>query len=686
MFMRKTFTVVVSLILLMLPSLSSYAANEEVSSKLVNIEKYESSKSTLVKKVSDSAISEASEQSLNRKESASSVHTSGNDESAPLSDKTSANEEGASIVHTSANGEGASSENTGRNDSSLNSEGDKSTLNNESVPPQIKELILIVDSQQMYNNGVLIMAPEKIIIKDDATYVPAKAVSQELGATVTYDARTKTIIAKKGDFTLTFKENAKSYTINEDTFQTAQAVAYTEKDIAFVQAKILAKAFGESIQQIEKNKVVITYGPAIIIPNDPPVAKFETDKDSYKIGEPIQYQDFSTDDKEIVESVWTNKEPAFFEAGDVTITLKVKDKEGLTNTASKTITIDEEIMYTEKEFGLTFAPIGGKIKGLGREILEFPEIEPNDSKQGGAPLVRINSPERITGELVHYTQTLEGSYRFTIHKQNALKSNVNLYFTAHNPTNEVARIKVTKLGVGGPALYLYQIGKAAVGNYLLAVQKPNSFEIVLQPGETKPILPKKYQTLAPNYSLTAYADIYSNVPVTYTVASLLPTSSLEKIPSLPVAARDGNHNRGVFTYSDKEKTINRLVGEKEERLIIGDGTIDTYQIGYDDLSKEEQINKGNRGVLYTVTFNKVAPNTIITVNARGGQYAGAFSVNGNVVHAVENGLLTNPAEAAVLHRTGEEEERVKIQFIPASGSNLPINIVFFKALEDEDKN
>ncbi|HHY73253.1 MAG TPA: copper amine oxidase N-terminal domain-containing protein [Bacillus bacterium] len=552
------------------------------------------------------------------------------------------------------------------------------------------ELVLLMDTDQMYNNGILINGQHKTIVKDEAIYVPAKSVINELGATLVFDAQTKSYVATKGDATLTFTNNETTYNINNVPLTTKQAVAIIENDVTYVQAAVLTAAFGQSFSIKDQNKVVIFYESIVELPvpvNNPPVAKFETNKDSYKIGEPIEYTDLSTDDKGIVDKIWINKEPAFFSAGEKSITLQVKDQEGLMGFYTKKITIEPEVMYTEREFGLKFTPIGDKIKFLGSEVVNYPNIEVDDEKEGGAPLIRVNSPERITGELIHYTQTLQGTNHFTIHKQNILPTKINLHFVAHNPTEEVATIHVSKLGVGGPALYLYQIGKAAVGNYLLAVQNPNSYEIVLQPGETKSLLPAKYQSLAPGYSMTVYTDVESNVPVTYTVASLNVDKTIEDIPMLPIAERDGSHNRGIFTYSEKEKTIHRVVGEKEERLIIGDGTIDTYQHGYDDLSKEEQINKGNRGVLYTVNFQKVAPNTTVVVNARGGQYAGSFLVNGRVIQAVENGLLTNPSEGAILFRTGAQQVPVTIQFIPASGSNLPLNFLFLKdnATDDSKK-
>jgi hypothetical protein len=80
-------------------------------------------------------------------------------------------------------------------------------------------------------------------------------------------------------------------------------------------------------------------------------------------------------------------------------------------------------------------------------------------------------------------------------------------------------------------------------------------------------------------------------------------------------------------------------------------------------------------VLYRLKL-EVAPRTLISLNARGGHYTGAFVVNGRVVEVTKGSILKNQEEACVLYRTGNRAETVEIVFTPASGSNLPIALLF----------
>lgn len=95
-------------------------------------------------------------------------------------------------------------------------------------------------------------------------------------------------------------------------------------------------------------------------PHTPPVASFRTDKTTYKMGEPIKYDDLSTDEEDTeLKREWVNKQPAFFEPGEKTITLKVKNKYGLTAEVSQTISVTDEVLYTFDDFNKLFTPLRG---------------------------------------------------------------------------------------------------------------------------------------------------------------------------------------------------------------------------------------------------------------------------------------------------------------------------------------
>ena len=120
-----------------------------------------------------------------------------------------------------------------------------------------------------------------------------------------------------------------------------------------------------------------------------------------------------------------------------------------------------------------------------------------------------------------------------------------------------------------------------------------------------------------------------------------------------------------------------MVGNTPTRLALGDKTNDPNLEGYDGINGSYQSNAGNFGVLYKIKLHRVAPNTLITLNPRGGKYMGAMMVNGNIIQTpnTSGGAVSAPNEAAVLYRTGNYEQTVEILFTAAPGSSLPINIL-----------
>ena len=107
------------------------------------------------------------------------------------------------------------------------------------------------------------------------------------------------------------------------------------------------------------------------------------------------------------------------------------------------------------------------------------------------------------------------------------------------------------------------------------------------------------------------------------------------------------HNRG--TYPDSTRIIESydLVGDTPTRLALGDKTNDPNLEGYDGINGSYQSNAGNFGVLYKIKAHRVAPNTLITLNPRGGKYMGAMMVNGNIIQTpnTSGGAVSAPNEA-----------------------------------------
>ncbi len=414
-------------------------------------------------------------------------------------------------------------------------------------------------------------------------------------------------------------------------------------------------------------------------PNEPPVALFTLSKDTYKIGEYIGYSDRSTDDENAIASrVWTNNPNGFFEPGEQTITLRVTDVHGETSEYSKTITISDEIANTKPNFERLYTPIGGKITIDGAGVLNYNLLQYSFTDEKQSTLVVDDSPETIVQEGIYYeSNELVGNVRFLIHKQNKRVSPVKIYVVATNTSDVEANVTTGPIGIGGPHQYVYVAGKSSVGKYLTSRQSGTSASLSIPVGESRILFPEiGDKALAPGDVFSSYADLNVDQPIRLQFVVVdAGQDVLAALPSLPLLNRNG-HIRGTFEHADRTIEVDEPLGEERTRMLFGDGTVDPWLRGVDELIGLPTDDDGNFGVVYTIKLNNVRPNTLIAINPRGGFYAGAFEVNGKVIYTTTNTVLSNSNEASVLHRTGFSPETVTITFTPAPGSNLPINLLF----------
>ncbi|QHT59853.1 copper amine oxidase N-terminal domain-containing protein [Paenibacillus lycopersici] len=414
-------------------------------------------------------------------------------------------------------------------------------------------------------------------------------------------------------------------------------------------------------------------------PNLPPVADFTTNKTVYRIGENVTYTDLSTDDENsIVRSTFTGNDIVFFEPGDKLVTLEVEDRHGLTSTVSKMITVSNEVLYTKDEYAKLFTPLGEIFAIDGASVLQIPAYKYTIASEP-SQMVRSNSPETLIQEGIAYRAQLSGQVRFMFHNVNKIGYPVSIHLFATNMGYSAAQVTKTAIGMGGPTASPELAGKLATSRYLSSfASKPTPVLTSIAPGETKEILPDIAKVpLKANESFSSYADILSNKELLYTVVVVASNKdALAELPNLPVMARDGVHVRGTFYNADRSIDIEERLGATPQRIQIGDPSIDKILDGIDEMTGNLEYNRGNFGVLYRMHLSHVAPHTLISLNGRGGLYTGAFLVNGQLVTVAKNQVLQNNNQAGVLYRTGDSEETVDIVFTVASGSNLPVAMLF----------
>lgn len=414
-------------------------------------------------------------------------------------------------------------------------------------------------------------------------------------------------------------------------------------------------------------------------PNTPPVAMFITDKKEYKIGEKIIYidQSYDPDPGDEITVRWENDEPAFFTPGRHTVTLVVTDSHGATSSYQQVIQVSDEVLYTRDEFNQLFTEIGNKFTFNGLQVPSM-ELVPVTRRSEPAMLIRSNSPETVYREGIVYREIGAGSTRFMIHHLNATGKRMKMYVVATNINNTTARLTTQYVGMGGPNHIPTATGRAAVLRYLQSMQSADSFKTVsLAPGESRVILQDlSEKSLANGDVVSMFADLYTDSPIRYDVIMIDEAKDpIQKLPYLILQPVDGVHNRGTYTEATRVIETYERVGETPARIAIGDRINDPNLEGYDGITGVPQSNAGNFGVLYKIKLNRVAPNTLITLNPRGGKYMGAIMVNGNIINVPNSGSVSAPNEATVLYRTGDYERSVEILFTAAPGSSLPVNIL-----------
>jgi hypothetical protein len=418
----------------------------------------------------------------------------------------------------------------------------------------------------------------------------------------------------------------------------------------------------------------------VLPPNQPPRAYFTTDKVVYKQGEWVEYRNYSYDDEgRIAEVEWDGAENGFFEPGEKTITLRVTDEHGATSEYTRTITVTDELLYTREQFPIVYGKPGDKFTIRGSDVPNLPKVAYTLHEFTDIPLFRSNSPELIVQDGIYYSDELSGEIRFMLHHQSKSSERKRIWLIATNPGDQPANVYLDRVAVAGPHEYVTTTGKTAAIRYLQARLDPvKTRSIALEPGESRVIAEETGASpIKPEQVITAYADVRTDAPIRFSVVVAGEKDDpIARFGELPLLASDGVHNRGTFRPATRILAANQWVGGQMSRLVLSDNSTDPWVVGIDMISGEPKTNSGNYGILYVIRLNSVLPNTGIVVNARGGHYSGAFAVNGRVVPVTEHSHLRDPNEAAILYKTGDEAESVEIVFTPASGSFLPINLLF----------
>lgn len=544
-------------------------------------------------------------------------------------------------------------------------------------------LVLYMNSTKMEQNGQVYQSTSPMTVKKGVSYVGIRSLTKQIGYQFTYLPDTKEFVINYEGHELKFKVDTIDYMV-DGVQQTMRGAVYQENNVTMVPLTAIMNALNIPYT-VDGKKVILqlqTEEPEPAPAPIPPVAYFTTDKTEYRIGEKITITDQSTPgNSEIVtrgwSTNWQSSKPAFFTSGPQTIFLTVTDKNGLTSEYGVTIKITDEVLYTEAQFNFLFTEVGQKFPLGEKNVLGFDRV-PFTYTTEPYTLFRSSGPETVTTEGILYSDIIQGNTRFMIHHNNKLGERAKLYVIAQNNNLTESTITTESYGVAGPSEHPDITGRVSFQRYLdNTLSGSKRSDITLQPGESKLIMTDlSASTMGQGQVLSLFGDVYSDYPIQYTVVIVKASSDpLQSVLTLPNLDPKESIVRGTFTDSTRVFRYTELLGTKDSRLPLTDNAVDLFQQGYDGIMGTSAVNSGNYGVLYKLQLERVAPNTLITFNPRGGLFLGSAMVNGKVV-TFSHSDATPTTSASVLYRTGSTEEKVEIILTPSAGSNMPFNLLF----------
>ncbi|GGL77244.1 hypothetical protein GCM10010840_14000 [Deinococcus aerolatus] len=445
----------------------------------------------------------------------------------------------------------------------------------------------------------------------------------------------------------------------------------------YLSARVLADALEANLSAADDTGRTLTL-TALRHGGNPlaPQARFSTDKNVYAPGERVVYTEYAydPDGADITSRKWSNREDAFFQPGTYTVGLNVTNSRGLQSKPfTRTITVQGAPLDSPLTYALKYAAPGDRFPDA--QVLNYPSAAVLPVAGTTFPLIFSDSPEVPTQSGVLYQDTLEGPVRLLGYHLNGLGKPARLYVLARNTEARPVEVRTLRQGETAPTRIEGLLGQVTLLDYFASTGGPT---LTLAPGQAAAVYASP--TLSPGSGANMMQDLTASGRVELTFLMLedgLPPSA-QVSQQLPYLKPDGKHVRGTFPDAVRRLRVN--LGTLPARIVIGDGQLDPAITGTDRLTGQPVRLSGNYGVLYDLEVNGAA-GTAVALSPRGGLYRGAMNVQdgplSQTIKLPRSGNAIKPEEPVMLWRAGSD--RLNIDFIPASGSNLPISLVFYRA-------
>lgn len=517
-------------------------------------------------------------------------------------------------------------------------------------------------------NGQPVQLQAAPIIVGGRTMLPLRETATLLGQQVMGDATQLQI----GRLSIDLSRNT---VLLNGVAQPSGQVA-TVGDTLYVSARLLADALGGNLSTDEATRSLTL--TALREGGNPlaPQARFSTDKTVYAPGERIVYTEypFDPDGADITARRWTGRQDTFFQPGTYTIGYQVTNSRNVQSASyTRTIRVEGAPIDTPLTFALKYAEPGDRFPDP--MVLSYPTVAVTPRVGSTYPLIFSDSPEIPVQSGILYQDTLTGRARLLGYHLNGLGRPARLYIMARNTETRPVQVQAERQGETAPTRIESVLGQVTLLDYFSSA---GGHSLTLQPGEAAAIYASP--TLNPGSGANVMQDILTTgrVEITFIMLEegLPPTAQV--IQQLPYLKPDGKHVRGTFAGAVRSLRVD--LRQLPARIVIGDGVVDPTIVGMDMLTRQPQRLSGNYGVLYDLEINGTA-GTAIAFSPRGGLYRGAMNIQDGLLNQtiklprLGNALL--PDQPVLLWRS--RTNQLKVDFVPASGSNLPISLIFYRS-------
>lgn len=544
--------------------------------------------------------------------------------------------------------------------------------------------LLYIDKTDAFLNGKQVKLESPATIINDKTFVPAKFLGDAMGLKVEWNEKTRQIEMVTPGYNIVLDSDKKSVWINGMMEPFDSVASISKEGKLLIKLTWLADYMGARYtynDELRRVEVLHTRTPqGVYIPNSgnsKPVAKFAFTKDTYRVGEPVQYVDLSYDpDAEgLARYEWKGNEEAFFTPGTYPVTLTVWDAHGnKSEPYTRNIKIGTETYLSELEYPIYMKPPGSYIKTnwsvLWGNFWELPQLPKQVTTDSSRKLLVSDSPEEFKEKGILYQDRVNGKARLYADHINGTKEKVTLAILARNTTDKPVKIRTTNKGEVFPSVYANLIGSEASVDFLLNDQRNDEMSIPANQTLIYAQMPEFY----PFQGVNLFYDVETDgeIEFSFVATDKVTQSTLRELRPLPF---DG-HVRGSFPVSEVKWNIDASSFTKPSRLIIGDGKTDPFQPGYDTLRKENVTNNGNYGVVYKIHADKPRKMAVMILPI-GGVFKGPFKINGEMHLVPPSGVLTAFDGMQILARTTGKEASLDIEFTPPAGSAFPIDLIFY---------